>query len=42
MFKNQFTENQAKSVESARALGQTALENAKSWQKLITKLHNKL
>lgn len=29
MFKNQFAENQAKSVESARALGQTALENAK-------------
>ena len=28
MFKNQFAENQAKSVESARALGQTALENA--------------
>ncbi|MBU3560036.1 phasin family protein [Polynucleobacter sp. Nonnen-W13] len=28
MFKNQFTENQTKSVESARALGQTALENA--------------
>jgi hypothetical protein len=28
MFKNQFTDNQAKSVESARALGQTALENA--------------
>lgn len=28
MFKNQFTENQAKSAENARALGQTALENA--------------
>jgi hypothetical protein len=28
MFKNQFAENQAKSIESARALGQTALENA--------------
>ena len=28
MFKNQFAENQAKSVENARALGQTALENA--------------
>lgn len=28
MFKAQFAENQAKSVESARALGQTALENA--------------
>lgn len=28
MFKNQFTENQAKSTENARALGQTALENA--------------
>lgn len=28
MFKNQFTENQAKSAESARALSQTALENA--------------
>ena len=28
MFNNQFAENQTKSVESARALGQTALENA--------------
>jgi hypothetical protein len=28
MFKNQFAENQTKSAESARALGQTALENA--------------
>lgn len=28
MFNNQFAENQAKSVESARVLGQTALENA--------------
>ena len=28
MFKNQFAENQATSVESARVLGQTALENA--------------
>jgi hypothetical protein len=28
MFKNQFAENQAKSIESARVLGQTALENA--------------
>jgi hypothetical protein len=28
MFKNQFAENQTKSEESARALGQTALENA--------------
>ena len=28
MFNNQFAGNQAKSVESARALGQTALENA--------------
>lgn len=28
MFKNQFAENQAKSVDNARALGQTALENA--------------
>ncbi len=28
MFNNQFAENQSKSVENARALGQTALENA--------------
>jgi tRNA U34 5-methylaminomethyl-2-thiouridine-forming methyltransferase MnmC len=28
MFKNQFADNQAKTVENARALGQTALENA--------------
>ena len=28
MFKNQFADNQAKSIETARALGQTALENA--------------
>ncbi|HQR84231.1 MAG TPA: phasin family protein [Polynucleobacter sp.] len=28
MFNNQFAENQAKSAENARALGQTALENA--------------
>jgi hypothetical protein len=28
MFKNQFAENQAKSVESVRALGQNVLENA--------------
>lgn len=28
MFKNQFAENQTQSLENARALGQTALENA--------------
>ena len=28
MFSNQFTENQAKSAENARVLGQNALENA--------------
>lgn len=28
MFKNQFADNQAKSVENARALGQTAIANA--------------
>ena len=29
MFDNKFAENQAKNIENVRALGQTALENAK-------------
>ena len=34
MFKNTFTENQAKSLEAARALGQTAIDQAKELAEL--------